>query len=48
MLLQEQGVKDVEPTLVPGYENSKAMRPKHYELWFSANSLRSVAEPLSQ
>ena len=47
-LLQEQGMIDVKATLVSGYENSTAMRPKHYELWFSPNSLRSGGEAVSQ
>ncbi|MEO6726327.1 MAG: hypothetical protein ABIU20_01190 [Blastocatellia bacterium] len=47
-LLQEQGVIDAQAKYVPGNENSRAMRPKHFELWFSANSLRPSAEATSQ
>ncbi|MDQ1636830.1 MAG: hypothetical protein QOF62_169 [Pyrinomonadaceae bacterium] len=30
---------DAKAKYVEGYENSKAMRPKHYELWFSPSAL---------
>jgi MinD-like ATPase involved in chromosome partitioning or flagellar assembly len=38
-LLNARGVNDVQPRYVAGYENSTAIRPKHYEIWFSTNSL---------
>jgi MinD-like ATPase involved in chromosome partitioning or flagellar assembly len=38
-LLKGLGVSDAQPRYVIGYENSTAVRPKHYEIWFSTNSL---------
>lgn len=34
-LLRALNVSDIEAKYIPGYENSTAMRPRHYELWLS-------------
>lgn len=38
-LLHTLNVPDAKAKYVPGYENSKAMRIRHYELWFSPSAL---------
>jgi tetratricopeptide (TPR) repeat protein len=38
-LLRARGVSDAQPRYVIGYKNSTEVRPKHYEIWFSTNSL---------
>lgn len=38
-LLHGLSVPDAQAKYVPGYENSKAMRLRHYELWFSPSAL---------
>ena len=38
-LLHSLNVPDAQSKYIPGYENSKAMRLRHYELWFSPSAL---------
>lgn len=38
--LKGLNVSDAATAYVPGFENSTALRTRHYEIWFSPNSLR--------
>jgi hypothetical protein len=37
-LLIGAGIKNVITRYVPGLEDSKALRPKHLEVWFSSDA----------
>ena len=38
-LLQQLSITDAKAQYIAGYEDSSSIRPRHYELWFSLNSL---------
>jgi len=40
--LQNQCVEVSAPLFVKGYENSDAIRPNHFELWLTADSLNNL------
>lgn len=42
-LLHGLNLPDAQAKYIPGHENSKAMRDKHYELWISATALADRA-----
>jgi hypothetical protein len=39
-LLENLGIRQIKPAYIAGYENSKDIRPCHYEVWFTADAFR--------